>query len=66
MPEKKQKGRQALLVVDVQQGLFERTIPIYQVEQVLANILWLGMREVERIRRQKEMNTDDGMVGEII
>ena len=38
MPEKKEKGRQALLVVDVQQGLFERTIPIYQAEQVLANI----------------------------
>jgi len=28
----------ALLVIDVQQGLFERSTPIYQAEQVLENI----------------------------
>jgi len=38
MEKKKGKDRQALLVVDVQQGLFEREIPIYQAERVLANI----------------------------
>jgi len=32
------KGKSALLGIDVQQGLFERSAPIYQAEQVLDNI----------------------------
>ena len=30
--------KQALLVIDVQQGLFERSIPIYKEEELLGNI----------------------------
>lgn len=33
-----QPGKTALLVIDVQQGLFERAVPVYQAEQMLANI----------------------------
>ena len=32
------KSQQALIVIDVQQGLFERSTPIYQADTVLANI----------------------------
>ena len=38
MDQNKEQGKQALLVIDVQQGLFERSIPIYKAEEVLANI----------------------------
>lgn len=31
-------AKTALLVIDVQQGLFERAVPVYQAEQMLANI----------------------------
>ncbi len=34
----KSKGNLALLVIDVQQGLFERDNPIFEAEQVLKNI----------------------------
>ena len=34
----KHKSDVALIVIDVQQGLFERSTPIYQAEQVLKNI----------------------------
>lgn len=35
-------GRMALFVIDVQQALFEKTIPIHKAEALLANILWLA------------------------
>jgi nicotinamidase-related amidase len=38
MNEKSKPGNTALIVIDVQQGLFERDTPIYEAEQVLANI----------------------------
>jgi nicotinamidase-related amidase len=41
------QGNIALLVIDVQQGLFEKSTPIYKAEQLLQNINSL----VERARR---------------
>jgi nicotinamidase-related amidase len=38
MNEKNKSGNVALLVIDVQQGLFERATPIFEAEQVLKNI----------------------------
>jgi nicotinamidase-related amidase len=38
MSENKNQSKQALLVIDVQKGLFERATPIYEAEQVLENI----------------------------
>lgn len=37
-------GSQALLVIDVQQGLFEKATPIYQAERLLDNIQMLVER----------------------
>jgi hypothetical protein len=33
-----EQGKAALLVIDVQKGLFERATPIHKAEQVLQNI----------------------------
>jgi nicotinamidase-related amidase len=38
MDQNKEQSRQALLVIDVQMGLFERSIPIYKAKEVLENI----------------------------
>ncbi|MGD2028207.1 MAG: isochorismatase family cysteine hydrolase [Anaerolineales bacterium] len=46
--EEKESGRSALLVVDVQQGLFERSKPVYQADQLLANINGLADQARER------------------
>lgn len=37
-PNSTPPAQTALLVIDVQQGLFEKSTPIYQAEQLLANI----------------------------
>jgi nicotinamidase-related amidase len=49
MNEKGKTGNVALLVIDVQQGLFERATPIFEAEQILGNInaLMRNARQVD-------------------
>jgi nicotinamidase-related amidase len=40
--KKMKRNKAALLVIDVQRGLFERSTPVYKCEQLLRNIIRLG------------------------